>query len=331
MQSATKIVIGITGASGHIASAGIPLLLKRGYRLKLLQHTQEISSEHPDVELVSGNVLDPESLNHLAHECEVIIHCAGKISMDSNRDPSVYEVNVEGTRNVFNAARNAGIKVFIHLSSIHAFELPAKTTAEISEHSRLCSDRAHKYDRSKRDAQGFILDQSGMRIICLCPTGIIGPFDQKPSLIGQAILDIYSAKIPALIHGGFDFCDVRDIAQSIVNSIENSSANGVYVLSGHWCTTRELLQLINASQPVKKWIPILSPSFAYAFLPFLSLWLKLSKSKPLYTRETLDAWTKTKIHFNSSKAQHDLLYHCRSLEVTINDTIEWFKTNNYII
>lgn len=327
----TKSVVGITGASGHIASALIPLLLSKGYRLKLLQHNQKIKWNHHNIELVSGNILEPESLHPWAAECTTIIHCAAKISIESNSDPTVYAVNFKGTKNTFYAAKEAGVEVFIHLSSIHAFELPTVSTSVINESSPYCSDQSHLYDRSKRDAQRFILEQSGMRIICLCPTGIIGPFDQGPSLMGQAILDIYNSKLPAMISGGFDFCDVREIAQSILAALENKTSKGVYLLSGHWSTARKLLNVINACSSINIRILVLSPSLAYAFLPIISIWTKLKKSKPLYTRETLDAWTKSKIQFDSSRAQRELLYHCRGLEETIKDTIEWFKTNNYII
>lgn len=326
----TKTVIGITGASGHIASALIPLLLAKGYRLKLLQHKQRITWQHPEVELVSGNILEPESLKLWAADCKTIIHCAAKISIDSNNDPSVYTVNVDGTKNTFYAARDAGAEVFIHFSSIHAYELPQKSASVINEDSPYCSDQSHLYDRSKRDAQRFVMDQSGMRIICLCPTGIIGPLDQGPSLMGQTIIDIYKDKVPALLYGGFDFCDVRDIAQSTINAMENEEAKGVYLFSGHWCIAEKLLEIINDCNSVKNQIPIWSPSLAYAFLPFITLWVKLSKSKPRYTRETLDAWTKSKIQFNSSKARNEIFYHCRNLDETIKDTIDWFKTNNYI-
>ena len=118
--------IAITGSTGHIAASLIPLLTKKGYRLRALVYEQEPAFDFSNIEIIKGNISQSSSLADLVTGCEIVIHCAAKISINSNHDPSVYETNVNGTMNIFNASKKAGVKKFIHVSSIHAYhQLPS--------------------------------------------------------------------------------------------------------------------------------------------------------------------------------------------------------------
>lgn len=76
------------------------------------------------------------------------------------------------------------------------------------------------YDRSKYAGQQIALaaNQRGMETIVVNPTSIIGPYDYKPSLMGQVLIDLYKGKLPFVFDGGFDFCDCRDVANAIINA-----------------------------------------------------------------------------------------------------------------
>lgn len=326
-----QITIAITGATGHLATAVIPLLINQGYRVKALVYKRETKFDFFSLETIKGSLFDQPSLNKLVMGCTAVIHCGGKISLNSNRDPSVYETNVNGTINIFNAAKQAGVKRFIYISSIHAFN--QITAGEIlNEESPYSSTKAPRYDQSKRDAQQFVLQHATdqMEVVVLNPTAVVGPFDNKPSLMGTAIMDIFNRKVPLLISGGFDFCDVRDVASGIVHAIDQGRNGQCYLLSGKWYSLGDLQKIILSIKGDKRRIPVLPVWTGYLGLPFVLLLAAFSRKEPLYTKESIVTLMHGHKKISCTKAAKELGYSCRPLRETIADSINWFKQAGYL-
>ncbi len=323
--------IAITGTTGHLASAVIPLLIGKGYRVRALVYRQEPSFDSLPVEYVRGSVFDESSLSNLVKDCSVVIHCAAMISLNSNADPAVYETNVKGTQNVFHAAKKAGARRFIHLSSIHAFHQMTDGSV-LNEESPFCLKNAPRYDQSKRDAQQFVLQSAngGMEVVVLNPTAVIGPFDSKPSFLGKAVMDIYNRKVPLLIRGGFDFCDVRDVAAGIVSAIDRGRNGQSYLLGGKWHDLSDLQGMILGIKGDTRPIPVLPAWTGYAGLPFILLAAGIRRREPLYTKESIMALTLGNKKISSGKAEAELGYRSRPLQETITDSIAWFKQAGYL-
>jgi dihydroflavonol-4-reductase len=324
MSMDTKIAI--TGASGHIGTVLVPKLISKGFRIKALVYRDSISFDSDRIERVKGSLKDANSLKELVSGCKIVIHCAARISINSNKDPLVYEINVSGTKNIFTAARNQGVKRFIHLSSIHAFDQLTREEV-LNESTQFCSDRAPLYDRSKRDSEKFILGEKtdGMEVIVINPTSVIGPHDIKPSLMGKAIMDIYNRKVPMLIKGGFDFCDVRDVADGIISSIEKGRSGEKYLLSGSWHSLKDLQNFIISMKESNAKLPVLPIWFARIGLPFIRFWSYMKHKEPLYTKESILALAEGHKNINSKKAEEELGYVCRPVKDTIRDSVQWFR------
>lgn len=327
----TEITIAITGTSGHLATSIIPLLKNKGYRIRALQYKQELSFNLKKLEIIRGSLSDIHSLNKLVNGCDIVIHCAAKISISSNNDASVYDTNLDGTKNIFNAAKKAKVKRFIYISSIHAYsQFP---TDEILNEARpYCDNRSSRYDQSKRDAEQFVLQQKSgpMEILVLNPTAIIGPNDYKPSLMGKAIIAIYNGKVHSLIRGGFDFCDVRDVAEGIVNAIDKGHNGHSYLLAGKWHSLVDLHQMIMENKGDTRRLPILPPWAGYLGLPFINIMASFRNMEPLYTKESLHTLIHGNKKISSLKATQELGYICRPLKETITDSINWFKQAGYL-
>ena len=324
--------IAITGSTGHIAASLIPLLVQKGHSVRALVYEQNPAFDLSAIEIVKGNITKPSSLDAFVAGCEVVIHCAAKISINSNNDPSVYETNVAGTKNIFNASKEAGIRRFIYISSIHAYE--QRPSGELlNEESNYCADSAAGYDRSKRDAEKFVLQQASakMEVVVLNPTGVVGPPDYRVSLMGQAIMDIYNKKVPSLIKGGFNFCDVRDVANGIMQAITKGKSGQSYFLSGKWISLADLHKMIMHIKADQKWLPVLPGWAAYAGLPFIRLIAGIKKQQPLYTRESLDALIHGNKNVSNLKASQELCYTCRPISETITDAINWYKQANMLL
>lgn len=324
--------VAITGSAGHLATAVIPLLINKGYRVRALVYKRVPSYDSPALETVEGSLSDMASLKRLVKGCQVVIHCGARISLNSNSDPAIFETNVNGTKHIFNAAKQAGVKRFIHISSIHAYD-QLNGEGELNEESRYCSKKVPRYDQSKRDAQKFVLQQSDdqMEVVVLNPTAVVGPFDINPSLIGRAILDIYTGKIPILIRGGFDFVDVRDVASGIVTAIDNGRSGNSYLLSGKWHSLGELHNIIMSIKGDQRKIPVLPAWGGYLGLPFIQILSAINRKEPLYTKESILAMTRGNKKISCLKAVNELGYSSRPLRETIADSITWFKQAGYLL
>ena len=143
----------------------------------------------------------------------------------------------------------------------------------LNEKSPYCNDDAPRYDQSKRDAQLYILANvsDAMHTVVLNPTSVTGPPDYRPSLAGKGMIDMCNNKVPSLINGGFDFCDVRDVAAGIVSAFEKGRNGENYLLSGHWHHLSEMHAMIMDAMGNQKKLPVLPIWTAYAGLPFISL------------------------------------------------------------
>lgn len=324
--------VAITGAAGHLGAALLQELCKRNLPVRALFRDADIrSAKDLPVEIMYGDMLQPGVLQSLFQDCDTVIHCAAVISVNGDPTGIVHRSNVEGTQLAIDKALANGIKRFIHISSIHAFQ--QQPTFEVLDEQRAhVTEKAFAYDRSKLAGQQVALAANGpdMEVIVIHPTSIIGPCDLKPSLMGQVIIDLYKGKLPFIFNGGFDFCDCRDVASAIANTITMGRPGEAYLLGGKWHSLKQLGTFISAASS-KKIKPIaLSQFAARAGIPVIKLIATIKRQEPLYTIEAVEALFEGNRFINSSKAVTELNYTIRPFEETIHDTFHWFKNKGYL-
>ena len=325
--------IAITGATGHLGAAVLQKLFRNNHSVKaLIRDDDTRSCEGLPVETVKGNLHNEKALQELMSYCDALIHCAAYISVNGDPQGLVHHTNVTGTNNVMKAAKQAGIKRVIHISSIHAFN--QRPTHEILDEKReTVNEKVFAYDHSKKQGQEIALSMNGngMDVIVMNPTSIIGPYDFKPSKMGKVILDLYSGRLPFVFDGGFDFCDCRDVAHAIVNGLTAGTPGENYLLSGKWHSLLQLAKLFSKVSS-KKIKVIALPSFmGKAGLPFVKSLAYLKKKDPLYTIEALEALFAGNRCISSAKAMRDLNYTIRPFEETLRDTFNWFRNKGYLV
>ena len=195
--------IAVTGASGHLGAAIIPILINRGYSVKALVRDRIPAADNPSIEIVNGDLLNTEALNALLINCTALIHCAAVISVNGDTKGIVHQTNVEGTKMLLETAQQCGIKRVVHISSIHAYEQQTGSMV-LDEQSRLVNEHAFAYDRSKKAGQEIALSMNSetMEVLVMNPTSIIGPYDYKPSKMGKVIIDLYNGRLPFIFNGG---------------------------------------------------------------------------------------------------------------------------------
>ena len=326
-----RMKIAITGSNGHVGANLSRMLSQKGYELRLLYFNQRNAIDGIDAELVQGDITNYQDCLDLLSGVDVCIHLACKISIAGDPDGSVYAVNALGTQNLTKAALDMGIQRFIHFSSIHVFD-PHPLDQVLDEKRQYVSNNAMAYDKAKLAADDAVLEavEKGLSAVILCPTSIIGPFDFAPSLLGQAVIDIYNRNIPALLPAGYDFIDVRDICNAVISSIDRGKSGHRYILSGHFLSIPELANKIGEIGQVKTTKRVLPFWLLRLMLPLLSLEAKIKGKEALITRESLYVLQNSNSKISSDKARLDLGFQTREMEETIQDTIQWFSDSGAI-
>lgn len=323
--------IAVTGAAGHIGSAICRELVLQGHEVIALVYNDFSAIQDLPISTVKGNVLDKNSLRELIGQADAVIHTAGMIELGYKFVQQVYDINVTGTKNVLEIAKEMGIKKVVHFSSIHAFshkpyELP------IDENRQFVTEKSVFYDQTKRDSH-LLAQQAateGLDVVIVCPTSAVGPPDHKPSKLGKAVIDIYTGSVPAVVKGGFDFADVRDMAKGAILALEKGRKGETYILGGEYYTIKAFSDLVLKAKGTKKRLIELPLFVANIGLPFVKSYAYISKKAPLYDKAYIDILQDGNKVTLSTKAKEELGYSVRDLGETLSDTVEWFIANKRI-
>lgn len=322
--------IGVTGANGHLGSTLVRLLIEKGFSVRGLIHVNKNALKEIPIELYEGDICDAEIIDAFCKDLDIIVHCAGFIGIEKNLSETTFEINVEGTKNLVGACLKNKIKKLVHVSSIQAFKVNGKDI--IDENSEIATSLCDSYSYSKQLGEQEIRKgiDKGLQACIVNPTSIIGPYDFNPGAQSVAILKIANRRIPALIKAGFDWVDVRDVAEGILGAIHKGQTNANYLLSGHWKTFKEVSSEINSwnnQSPIKVYFPI---AFAEFGAVFQELWSKLSGQPPLLTREAMQFVRNTPRNISNQFAKETIDYQARPFEETIMDTLNWMNQQNWI-
>lgn len=322
--------IAVTGANGHVGANLCRALIAEGHQVNALVHKNDNSISGLDIEVIQGDLNDPDSLQRLIRGSAVVFHLAAMISIDGNKE-KLLEINVEGTRNLISAIRQNGVKRLIHFSSIHALS-HFPLDQPMDETRPLVDDGPMWYEITKARGERIVLDstRNGLDAVIINPTAIIGPHDYKPSLVGQVLIRLYKNSLPALVPGGYNWVDVRDVVRGAISAMDKGRKGERYILGGKWLGVKELALLVEKVTGRKVVKLILPTGVAKIGVPFIKLYSQIVGIEPLYTYESLRALREVNTMISNEKATSELGYTPRNLEETVKDTLDWFDRNGYL-
>jgi dihydroflavonol-4-reductase len=320
----------VTGATGHIGNVLVRKLLAQGEKVRALVWRDEDTTpiRGLDIDKVEGDVLDPVSLEPALRGVDTVYHLAGIISIMPGRNPLVWQVNVEGTRNVLEASRRAHVRRLIYTSSIHAIAR-APNGVEMDESLGFDVHNPYgEYDRSKAMASIEVQKAAaeGLDAVIVCPTGVIGPYDFRGSEMGEVIRGAAEAHPMFYVEGAYDFVDVRDVADGMIAAEKHGRKGESYILSGQKLSVRYLLATVRevtgkAFSSVK--IPFSLAEFAAYFTPW---YYRKTQSKPRFTPYSLEV-LQSNSDISHKKAAFELGYKSRPIYESIADTVRWLFEN----
>ena len=242
----------VTGAMGHLGNTIVHQLLENGCQVRglALPSDRSVLYQHPNMEVIYGDVRDKKSMQPLFAHDEgqelVVIHTAGIVSITSKYRQNVYDVNVTGTRNVVELCWKYGVKKLVYDSSVHA--IPEPKSGIITEVTHFNpEDVVGLYAKTKAEASQIVLDSAshGLDASIVHPSGIIGPGDYGHAHLTQMILDYLDGRLIACVPGGYDFVDVRDVADGTISCVDHGKKGECYILSNCFFSIPDLLRLLH--------------------------------------------------------------------------------------
>ena len=233
----------VTGGTGVVGAAVVRHLAAAGREVRGLARSGESASILAGLGAapVSGDIGDPESLAKASIGCEVVYHIAGLVSFCPADPALLYEVNVEGTRNVVRAARRAGVRRLVYTSSVAALgEKPGTVGSEAVRGGRHLSH----YGRSKYQAEQAAFAEAGdMEVVAVNPSSVQGGGRAAGS--GGILLRAVNGELPVMVDTPISMVDVDDCARGHLAAEQRGIPGQCYVLSGFTITTRQAVALMS--------------------------------------------------------------------------------------
>jgi dihydroflavonol-4-reductase len=329
----------VTGASGFIGSNLVHELIARGHRVKALLRPESDARGLYGAEFqrVTGDILDRPLLERELAGCDWCFHVAATYQLWMRNYAPMYETNVEGTRNVLEAAGKVGCRKIVYTSTVGCVGLPKKVDEKYipATESEPVSDEqmTNDYKRSKFRAEGVAFDlvrKHGLPIIIVNPTAPAGPRDAKPTPTGQLIVDFLNRRLPAYLDTGLNWVHVRDVAVGHILAAEKGRFGERYILGnadGNW-TMQEMLKTleeITGIRAPKMRIPYWVAYRAAEVNEMISFVTRQPPRAPLAGVRM----AKYKMWFNPAKAIAQLDLPQTPPKQALADAVEWFRANGY--
>jgi dihydroflavonol-4-reductase len=314
----------VTGASGFLGWHVARVLLERGYSVRALvrpgSHVDSL-----DVEPVTGDLRDPVSLARAVSGCGLVFHVAADYRLWAANPAELYRSNVDGTRNLLQAARQAGVERVVYTSTVGCIGIPHGGIGDESIPVTL-ADMAGDYKRSKFLAEQVALDyaREGFPVVIVNPTAPVGDHDVKPTPTGKIVVDFLNGDMPAFIDTGLNIVDVRDTAEGHLLAGEHGVAGERYILGSENLTLAQILQKL--AQLTHRKAPTMRLPYAVAYCAGVcsTAWAAVTGTPP---RVPLDAvrMARKKMWVTHEKAGRELGFHPGPADLALARAVEWFR------
>jgi len=323
----------VTGATGFLGSHVARQLHSKGADLRLLVRRSSRTDNIAELpaERVVGDLRELESLKRGMAGCEFVFHVAADYRLWAVNGQELYQSNVDGTRNILQAARDSSVRRVVYTSSV--------ATMGFGNNGRLTDENAPvglsnmigDYKRSKFMAEQLVLDaaRGGQDVVMVNPTTPIGERDIKPTPTGQIVVDFLKRKFPAYVDTGLNLVDVKDCAEGHLLAVEKAMPGERYILGGENLTLKQILDKLAAITGLPS--PSLRLPYAVAYATGVVDTLVTGRMMKREPRVTLDSvrMGRKKMFVTSAKAERELGWSPGPVDGALQRAVEWFRAHGY--
>ncbi|MGB0037046.1 MAG: hopanoid-associated sugar epimerase [Candidatus Acidiferrales bacterium] len=326
----TTLVTGATGFVGsHVArqlvAAGqsVRVLIRRSSNCRML--------EGISVERVEGDLRDTASLDRALNGVRRVFHVAADYRLWTRNPEDIYQTNVEGTRQLLEAARRAGVERIVYTSTVATIAVPRDGALPNEDtHARL-DEMIGNYKRSKFLAEQVAREAAvdGAPVVIVNPTAPVGPGDWKPTPTGRIIVDFLSGRMPAYVDTGLNVAAVEDVAAGHLLAAEKGRAGERYILGARNMTLKQILDALSAitGRPAPR---VRLPHALALAAGYADEWFsRLAGREPQIPVEGVKM-SRHRMFVESEKAERELGYKPSSVEAALERAVRWYEENGYI-
>ena len=321
----------VTGATGFLGSALARELLKDGRTPKLLvrKNSDTRNIDDLDCEVAYGDLQDRDSLKSALTGCQTLYHTAAYYSLWSQDKKLIYDINVQGTRNILESALEMGVEKIVYTSTVGCIGLsgdgtPANENQPMNP-ATLCND--YKLSKYEAEQVAHELFGRGLPVIIVNPSTPIGPRDIKPTPTGKIILDFLNRKMPAYIDTGLNLIDVTDCARGHILAEEKGRPGERYILGNKNMSLKDILLALETLTELKA--PRIKLPYWVAYAAGLACeWASdnITHQPPSVPLAGVKM-AKYFMYFDPSKAIRELGLPQNPVENALGQAVRWFKEN----
>jgi dihydroflavonol-4-reductase len=323
----------VTGANGFVGSAIVRALCNTGWQVRALVRagSDRRNLERLPVETVLGDLADGPSLDVALSACDALFHAAADYRLWTPDPQRLYRTNVEGTRNVLEAARRGRVGRIVYTSSVATIGLPPDGSPGTEQTPVGLAAMIGHYKRSKFLAEERVREfaRDGLPVVIVNPSTPIGPGDVRPTPTGRLVLDAALGRMPAYVDTGLNIVHVDDVATGHLRAFERGRVGEHYILGGENLTLKEILTAITrlaGRKPPRIRLP------HAALLPFAVGAELIARVTRRETRLTLAGvrMSAKPMYFSSDKAVRELGYSWRPPPEAFADALAWLRAQGVL-
>lgn len=323
----------VTGATGFVGSALVRKLRARGDDVVVLVRKESDCSNllGQKVDVVYGDLRDLESLRRGMRGCRHVYHAAADYALWVPDSRTMYDINVRGTKNVLEAARDMGAERVVYTSTVGALGNPGDGTPGTEDTPVTIDDMAGDYKRSKFMAEQAAAEAAheGLPVVIVNPSTPVGPRDVKPTPTGKMILDFINGRMPAYLDTGLNIVDVDDVAEGHILAMDRGVPGEKYILGNRDMTLKEIFEILSAITG----IPAPKVRLPYLFVYGVALVSTavsdhITKTPPVAPIDAVRMARKF-MFFDPAKAVRELGMPQSSVEGALERAVSWFRANRH--
>jgi len=323
----------VTGGNGHLGNNLIRLLLSNNQKVRTT--VRNINSAKPfkalDCEVVQADITDRESLKKAFQGVTNLYAVAANFSMwAKNPKTEIYDNNMQGTQNVFDIAKECGVKNIVYVSSVASLDFTKLPANVDNGYNR---DRRNWYYNSKNDSDKLALElgkKYGIRTVLVLPSAMIGSKAYKLSYTNNLVLQVLNGEIPVDTNVTLNWVDVKDVASGMYNAMRKGRNGERYILSNEQHTTlQDTVKIASELYPeLKLKTPKKVPKcLLYSVAGLMEFSSKLTGKEPLLQRHYLDMFYGLKQDYDISKSKKELDFNPKPSRKALEDALKYLKTD----
>lgn len=323
----------VTGGNGHLGNNLVRLLLANNQNVRTT--VRDVHNKAPfkgmACEIVAADITDRASLKKAFQGVTNLYAVAANFSMwAKNPKTEIYDNNMQGTQNVFDMAKECGIKNIVYVSSVASLDftkLPANVDNGYNK------DRRNWYYNSKNDSDKLALalgEKYGIRTVLILPSAMIGGEAHKLSYSNKLVSQVLHGEIPVDTNVSLNWVAVKDVAIGAYSAMQKGTNGARYILSNEQHTSlQESVKIAAQRYPeLKLKTPIKVPKWLlYAVAGFMEFGSKITGKEPQLQRHYLDMFYGLKQDYDISKSREELGFNPISSKAAFINALEYLKND----